>query len=562
MQGVLGSLLAGARQRLERDLLPRLAGEAGYLVVGLVGPNNAGKSALHSALAGRVISPSRARGGATRRLVGAAHPRLCARLEAAPSARFLLRRVDVGPGGTALALDEPERGDELLLVEAPELSEGLLLIDAPDFDSIQEGNRSVAEALLRVTDLALVVVTRHTYQNREVIDFLEGWLAHGRPWACVYNEALEEELTRAHLAKLASDVGCEPEAAFAAPLDEEIAEGRASLVPRGLAGRPEAGLTLARWLFDPSRAEELEGRALAAGLAQLADELGRAHAALQRRREALGAIEERVRVRAGELGKEVAAGAMPMGPFLEAFRAVLDRRPGRLRRAARGALRRAAVGAGALLGRLRGRSVSNRAPADERLVERERALLASAWPPFFEALAGELGELARGQEDLEATLGADLAAQRLAPAGEEVAAALALDEQVLGTFGAACEELIEGELKRRSDEWLMQIGIDALHLLPALTAGVVIVKTGGLGADLAVGGAGAVSSLVAERVSRLLGTSVAHRARRHWSELRGPRLATAAIAAALPRTWPRIVGAEERDEELAARLERALEELG
>ena len=91
----LGERNAAARRALdllERDLLPRSAGGDTYLVCGIVGPNNAGKSALFNALVGRDISPSVPAGGATRRLVGAASPELLGRLRAAPSlARFRLR---------------------------------------------------------------------------------------------------------------------------------------------------------------------------------------------------------------------------------------------------------------------------------------------------------------------------------------------------------------------------------------------------------------------------------------------------------------------------------------
>src|SRR5215470_3750944 len=82
---------ARACDRLERDLLPRTAGGATYLVAGIVGPNNAGKSALFNALVGTDVSPSVPTGGATRRLVGAAHPQLLARLAAEPTlTRFRL----------------------------------------------------------------------------------------------------------------------------------------------------------------------------------------------------------------------------------------------------------------------------------------------------------------------------------------------------------------------------------------------------------------------------------------------------------------------------------------
>ena len=94
--------------RLERDLLPRTAGAHDHLVVGIVGPNNAGKSALFNALvagatapgdpAPPTISPTVATGGATRRLVGALAPPLRAAFEAEPTLqRFPMRGVTARP---------------------------------------------------------------------------------------------------------------------------------------------------------------------------------------------------------------------------------------------------------------------------------------------------------------------------------------------------------------------------------------------------------------------------------------------------------------------------------
>src|SRR6185295_11820244 len=98
----LGERNAAARRALdllERDLLPRSAGGDTYLVCGIVGPNNAGKSALFNALVGREISPSVPTGGATRRLVGAVHPDLVAQLRAEPTlARFRLRSFSDAAG--------------------------------------------------------------------------------------------------------------------------------------------------------------------------------------------------------------------------------------------------------------------------------------------------------------------------------------------------------------------------------------------------------------------------------------------------------------------------------
>ena len=133
---------------LERDLLPRTAGGDAYLVAGIVGPNNAGKSALFNALVGRPLSPSVPTGGATRRLVGAVHPTLLAQLRAEPTlARFRLR-----PFGPDLAADTPLQPAadpaELLVAEEPLLPAMLMLIDTPDFDSILEDNRLASESII------------------------------------------------------------------------------------------------------------------------------------------------------------------------------------------------------------------------------------------------------------------------------------------------------------------------------------------------------------------------------------------------------------------------------
>jgi hypothetical protein len=73
--------------------------------------------------------------------------------------------------------------------------------------------------------------------------------------------------------------------------------------------------------------------------------------------------------------------------------------------------------------------------------------------------------------------------------------------------------------------------------------------------DVAVGGAGALSSLLAERLSKLLGTQVAHAARERWTRLRGARLGQLLCEAALPGARPMLA----RSADDGARLARALE---
>jgi hypothetical protein len=508
--------------------------------VGIVGPNNAGKSALFNSLAGRLLSPSLPTGGATRRLVGALHPDLLVTLEGESDAQGLrLVRATPGAQGISLATEGDHDPAELLVAEEPSLPVGLLLVDTPDFDSVARANRLASEALLQVVDLALVVVTRHTYQNAAVVHFLERWLAHGRPWALVYNESIQAETTGEHAAKLAQDVGSEPLAVFHAPFQLEVAEGRARLNPCNLL---DPSRELRSWLFDGQERARLKGCALASSLAQLADEWDEHLISERARVRGLAEVADCLRERALALGGRVARDAMPMGPFLEAFRAVLDRRPGLLPRGYRGVLGKVRGAAMRGLRRLPWvkKTDSSEDGGEQVLLDSERETLAPLWPLFYEGLAADLAGLSSesaGQERAQA-LEQELQPAALVLAGKRMSERLGEDGSALMEFQLACEARIEEELEGRQDEWVLQLAVDVTHLLPAAVAGLVIVKTGGLGADVAVGSAGALSTLISERVSRLLGTGVANSARERWGELRGAALAELLLDCALPVGWP------------------------
>ncbi|MFQ5750338.1 MAG: GTPase, partial [Planctomycetota bacterium] len=270
-----GGIPAGARilDRLERDLLPRTAGGDRYLVAGIVGPNNAGKSSLFNFLAGAALSPADPAGGTTRRLFGTAHPALLEQLAAEPSlSRFPLRRLGPEPDGKAAqGLDGPPLlAAELLVVEQAAFPENLLLIDTPDFDSILMENRAASEALLSVADLVITVVTRHSYQNREVVTFLRKWLSHGKPWMLVYNEGIDADSVRAHAGKLGADLGGRPTAIFWAPHHLGIQRGTAALDPQAL---EPGGKSLRETLWDLEGVAGFKEEALRASLAELRDDV-------------------------------------------------------------------------------------------------------------------------------------------------------------------------------------------------------------------------------------------------------------------------------------------------
>jgi hypothetical protein len=566
----VAALAREAIERLEHDLLPRTAGASEYLVVGVVGPNNAGKSALFDAMVGRPLSPSVPTGGATRRLVGALHPSLLERLSSEPTlARLALRRVHDAGEEVREALEQSAVPGELLAVPLASLPENVLLIDTPDFDSILTENRAASEALLRVVDLAVVVVTRHTYQNKEVVDFLREWLAHGRPWLCVYNESLGDAVTRDHAQKLGSDLDCEPVALFQAPFDLAIQRGERALDPTGLAGDGVVpGVTLSHWLYSLGSAVEIKRAALAASLEKLRELLGRLAREISRAREEALEVEERARAHAQVLGAAVASEAMPMGPFLEAFRAVLDRRPTMVQRGLRSLLKKTRLGLERLIAKLplsrrRATKESPRSP----LVEIESQVLCGRWPAYYEDQVLDLvpagrfwRERAAPDAALAHALEADLAPGASDGARDRACAALAKDPAVLRAFQEACEELIERELDTRGGKWLFQIAVDVLHLSPVVAAGIVMIWSGGIG-TVVVAGAGTLSTLMAEKISKLLGWRVARSARERWQRLRSERLAEIASSATLPGSLAILRARRDEGERIGAALRTEQEAL-
>jgi len=568
----------GVADLLERDLLPRTAGGDAYLVCGIVGPNNAGKSALFNALLGHEVSPSVPAGGATRRLVGAVPPALLERLQAEPTlTRFPLRPAGPAGGRIEEVLQPAARPAELLAVAEPGLPERLMLIDTPDFDSILEDNRLASESLLAVADVLIAIVTRHSYQNREVVRFLEQWFDHGRPWMLVYNEASDEEVARAHAAKLIAQVGQRPLAVFWASHSLAVQGGRAPLVARRLAvsrdlvdalGQPSEPADLRSALFDLQRLAELKSRAFAAALARLSTGLDALIAELRAGSVAAKDLLVAVDQHARREGERIAASAMPGGPFIEAFRTVLDRRTNPLSRTWRRLVRGARLQIEGLAAALKG---GRRSPAGEpeltSLGAVEVRTLRGGWPFFWEGLARDLGQEARhaarrhcGRE-LAVSMDSDLQEARRHAALERAVELLALRAGELDAFQGACEELIENAMNERGFELDIQTLADVTTLAPLAVAAAIVVKTGGVGVDLAVAGGGAVSSFLMEKYSHLLGSGIVAAARRRWAVLRGESIAEILAAACLPNAIPALRAVADRDAAMVGTLDEARADL-
>ena len=532
-----------AAELLERDLLPRLVPGPSHLVAAIVGPNNAGKSALFNAIAGRRLSPSLPEGGATQRALGAAHPELLARLQAEPAlARFHLRSAGSEPGG--LALRAAEDVTELGVVSEGGLPPHLMLIDTPDFDSIVGENRQSSESVLMVADLVIAVVTRHSYQNREVVEFLRDWLQHGRPWLLVYNEAIDATVAARHMDKLIADVGHAPAERFWASYDLAVASDEKPLTPVPLAGKRTSDLR--QWLRELPTIEHLKQLAFSAALGRLRMLLGSTVEAIRVEQEEADRILAAARARTDRVSAEIAEAAMPGEAFVEAFRTVLDRRTNAISRSWRGMLRRLRVEIERLPRLLwsLGRSSEAEDPSVRR-EDLERKALTETWPSFWEELARDLGPEQRcpavrqAAPQVTAALTADLSgSERREAALADALASLPVTATDLDSFRRACEHLIEQAIEERGFDIDIQAAADLATIAPLALATAVMLTTHGVGVDLAAAGGGAISTFLVDKYSHLLGSDILANVRERWTSLRGAHVSPALLAAALPTAHP------------------------
>ena len=217
------------------------------------------------------------------------------------------------------------------------------------------------------------------------------------------------------------------------------------------------------------------------------------------------------------LAEQVARSAMPMGPILDAFRRVLDEQPGALRRTYRRGLRAASEGLQSLTRKALGRLQEASPSAPDQVHGAEWAALQPSLAPFVERLRGKL--LAHGAGDDPAwneCVHRDLNPSRLEVMQTELKAAIETSPEAWEAYTSFCEDLVSRELSQRKNEWALQAMVDLAHLLPATVAAVIVVQSGGLLTDVAVGSAGALSSMATERLSKFLGTQTAAAARQRW----------------------------------------------
>jgi hypothetical protein len=513
-------LLSRLSDRLRRDLLPRLSAEAPILIVAISGPNNVGKSSLFNALVRKPLSPARAEGGLTKQCLAAAHPSLWQ----GELRDFVERRYEVLPvePGQPPPVDQPGPPGRLYLALLPEVPPGLLLLDTPDFDSVYQRNRQASEALLVTVDLVAFVVSRHTYQNAALVQFLREAIGRGRPYLLVYNEAPRADVASEHLHKLASDVGHAPLARFYAPHQPAVETGAAFLHTQPLDGGPP----LPALLSDPSDASRLKARALAASLDDAAAELGELAAAMGEEALEPGRLRARLRHELDLVGGQAALKGVPADVLVTAFREELDARSA-VHRFIRLPFRALATALG-FVGRKVRDALAGTPPQLEEVWRQSERTLRDGVRALAEALALEVPAFrgdAATRALLEASLGPRLFDALDGPLGITEVREQGEDRSRLYAF---CRQLVKAELDAgKEQEAALQALATLVYSLPAGAAAVATVATGGLGHDAAVWAGTVLSAPLLEKFVDLLGATVRQRVSQTWAESHGRTLALA-----------------------------------
>ncbi|MBU8898015.1 hypothetical protein DRW03_32405 [Corallococcus sp. H22C18031201] len=505
-------------ERLRRDLLPRLgAGDAPLLLVAIAGPNNVGKSTLFNALAGASLSPARPEGGLTKQCLAASHPETWT----GELKDFLTRRYDIIPvaSGDVAPVDQPGPAGRLYLVLSDAVPRGLLVMDTPDFDSVYRDNRERAEALLVTVDVLVFVVSRQTYQNAALVDFLRAAVGHGRPYLLVYNEATREEVARGHLEKLAADVGHPPLARYLAPHQPDVEAGLAPLATQPLDG----ATSLAARLGQAEHARELKARALAASLADARLEMDAVATAAERAAREPDRLRQRLRHELQGVGAQAALKAVPADVLIDAFRDELDARS-TFHRWVRLPFRGLATALTFVSRKVR-ESFTGPEPHAALPTQSVDATLRDGLRRLVDAFAPEVAAW-RGDEATRARLAEAFGPATLArldePLGMEALHAHAADRITLYDF---CRQLVGAELQGGMREELLQAFTTLVYSVPSGAAAVVTVATGGIGHDAVVWAGTLLSTPLLERFVDLLGAQVRATVTRKWADAHGATLA-------------------------------------
>jgi hypothetical protein len=207
---------------LREKLVPQL-GEETYLVVAVVGGTNIGKSVIFNHIADARLSATSPLASGTR------HP-VCVVPEGFASGHDL---AAIFPGfelcpWTAAddsLVDRPD--DQMFWRTAAETPPNLLILDTPDIDSDVQVNWRRADAVRRVADVLIAVLTQQKYNDAAVKRYFRSAAEEGKVVLIVFNQCQlpeDEAYWPLWLDTFCRETGVSPRLIYVAPNDRKAAE--------------------------------------------------------------------------------------------------------------------------------------------------------------------------------------------------------------------------------------------------------------------------------------------------------------------------------------------------
>jgi hypothetical protein len=206
---------------LRFKLIPQLHAEP-FLVVGIVGGTNIGKSCLFNHLAGELAS------GVSPLAAGTKHP-ICLVPPGMDEPSVLAGLFEEFELAAWQSADDPlsDTPDDMLFWRVGRnVPPRLLLLDAPDVDSDVKVNWQRARAIRQAADVLVAVLTQQKYNDAAVKQFFREAVRADKPVVVVFNQcdlAADREFWPQWLATFGAETGAEPELVYVVPHDRAAA---------------------------------------------------------------------------------------------------------------------------------------------------------------------------------------------------------------------------------------------------------------------------------------------------------------------------------------------------
>ena len=207
---------------LTRKLVPQLSDDA-FLVVGVVGGTNIGKSVIFNHLAGCRASATSAFASGTKHPVCLVPPGF----EQKHDLASIFSGFDLHAWSEANAALEDHPEHRLFWRTNDSIPSNLLILDTPDIDGDVRVNWERADNIRRCADVLVAVLTQQKYNDAVVKQFFRKAAEEDKVVLVVFNQVLlpdDEPYWPVWLQTFCQETGINPEFVYVAPADRRAAE--------------------------------------------------------------------------------------------------------------------------------------------------------------------------------------------------------------------------------------------------------------------------------------------------------------------------------------------------